>query len=181
MGALTLPIAACGGGLPRPPFTQVRAEDYVPVPQPPQVPIVEIVPARPARAVRPLWIDGGWEWSGARYRWRSGGWIDGAQLPEGARYAPWAIVRRREDGQLFFAPSTLRDPAGASVPMPVFLARAESSPGEVPTVAPDARPPGVVRAGGGGRSGPRGERSGSDTPPGAGGTGGPRGPGGATP
>ena len=61
-----------------------------------------------------VWADGAWEWEGERYRWVAGGWIS---PPEGARRARWVIVRR-DDGQLFFAPTRWRDAAGKAIPTP---------------------------------------------------------------
>lgn len=57
-------------------------------------------------------MDGSWEWGGGRYTWRYGSWVI---PPPNARYAPWVLVRRAEDGQLFFAPSDWKDEGGHSI------------------------------------------------------------------
>lgn len=105
-----LVLTACAGSLgnlPRPPLTQVATADYVAVPFAPRTPPVEFVPPSPARDA--VWIDGSWEWGGSRYVWRYGSWMI---PPREARYAPWTVVRRAVDGQLFFAPSDWKDQAG---------------------------------------------------------------------
>jgi hypothetical protein len=97
------------------------AEDYVAVPFGPRVPQVEMIPPAPRKDA--VWVDGSWEWSGQRYGWKPGAWVI---APAGARYARWVIVRRSEDGQLFFAPSSWRDASGARLEDPAPLARAGS-------------------------------------------------------
>jgi hypothetical protein len=120
---------ACGCGssrVPRPDHVQIKAEDYVPVPFAPRVPQVELVPDRPAHPGDVVWADGGWEWDGDRYRWQPGAWV---APPEGAKRARWVIVRRKEDGQLFFAPSVWRDASGRNIDPPEPLARARTRGG----------------------------------------------------
>jgi hypothetical protein len=103
-------VAACGGRLPRPPATQVQADDYVAVPFSPRVPPIEFVPPSPAKDA--VWVDGSWEWAGNRYGWRYGSWVI---PPPNARHARWVVVRRPEDGQLFFAPSSWKDASGKTI------------------------------------------------------------------
>lgn len=105
--------------MPRPRFGPVSAADYVEVPNAPRVPQVEVLPERPAGGA--VWVDGSWTWDGERYRWRSGAWVI---PPPGARLSPWAIVRRKGDGQLFFAPAVWRDAKGTPIAAPEALARA---------------------------------------------------------
>lgn len=119
---LALAAAACGRTtVPMPPRAQVRMEDYVAVPYPPRPPPVELLPPRPQPAA--VWVDGSWEWDGSRYTWQPGAWV---LLPEGARRARWVVVRRAEDGQLFFAPSSWQDDRGETIPDPEALVRARS-------------------------------------------------------
>jgi len=136
-------VACAAGNVPGPSYVQVRAEDYVPVPVTPQPPPVEIVPLRPANASFKalVWADGGWEWSGDRYRWVAGAWV---APPDGAKRARWVIVRREVDGQLFFAPSSWRDATGKPMDPPKPLARASIRPGG-PAGAGDITAPGGVR------------------------------------
>jgi hypothetical protein len=114
-------LGACGASVPRPRHVQVRADDYVAVPYPPRPPPVEIVPPRPD-VDGAVWADGGWEWSGDRYQWEPGAWV---VPPEGARRARWVVVRRKEDGQLFFAPSRWRDARGVPIDSPPPIVRAQ--------------------------------------------------------
>ena len=124
--AIAALVVGCGGGaVPTPRHVQVRAEDYVPVPYAPRPPPVEVVPQRPSTPSALVWADGGWEWDGERYRWVPGSWV---APPAGARRARWVIVRRPEDGQLFFAPSSWRDASGKPIEPPGAAgARAEPS------------------------------------------------------
>jgi hypothetical protein len=113
--------AACGGGsLPRPEATQVLQTDYVVVPFAPRPPRVEIVPARPSSEA--VWVDGSWSWEGDRYRWEPGAWV---HAPPGGRHARWVVVRRTEDGQLFFAPSSWKNAKGEPLPQPPALVEAK--------------------------------------------------------
>jgi hypothetical protein len=107
--------------VPRPDHVQIKAEDYVAVPFEPRTPPVEILPAKPEHAGHVVWADGGWEWAEDRYRWQAGAWV---APPAGAKRARWVIVRRPEDGQLFFAPSSWRDASGRVIDAPEPLARA---------------------------------------------------------
>lgn len=86
---------------------------------------VEIVPPQPQKGA--VWIDGTWELSQQRFRWRPGAWVI---PPPDAKYARWVLIRRDGDGQLFFAPSYWRSSAG-KVPDPTPLVRAKTRTGEV--------------------------------------------------
>jgi hypothetical protein len=129
-------LAGCSGALPRPPATQVEASDYVPVPFAPRVPPVEFIPPSPSKNA--VWVDGSWEWSGRRYGWRYGSWVI---PPANARHARWVVVRREEDGQLFFAPSDWKDASGKHIEARSFVtalgphARARSRLGAPPPAA----------------------------------------------
>src|SRR5690606_21368238 len=97
----------CAGSLPRPPSARLAVTDWVAVPFAPRTPPVEYVPPRPVKGA--VWVDGTWQWYGERYGWVPGTWT---VPPSGARRAAWAVVRRSEDGQLFFAASSWKDAAG---------------------------------------------------------------------
>ncbi|MBX3220331.1 MAG: hypothetical protein KF795_07405 [Labilithrix sp.] len=140
----------CASSLPRPAAAQVVVSDYVAVPFSPRTPPVEFIPPSPSKGA--VWVDGSWEWSGGRYVWRFGSWVI---PPPHARLARWTIVRRKEDGQLFFAPSTWKDASGQPVADRSFVsalgprARARTRLGAPPPAAePDrrgrgGRPPGA--------------------------------------
>ena len=136
----------------------MAASDYVPVPFSPRAPPVEFVPPKPAPDA--VWVDGSWEWYGRRYGWRFGSWV---VPPSNTRHARWVVVRRREDGQLFFAPSTWKDTSGKLIEDPAFVnalgarARARSRLG---APAPPERLDGRGRPGG-----PRRGRRGAEEPP----------------
>jgi hypothetical protein len=100
-------LPACGPSIPRPPETAVAVTDYVAVTFPPKPPPVEFIPPSPQSGA--VWADGSWEWNGDRYGWVAGRWVI---LPPGALRARWTLVRRKEDGQLFFAPSTWKTADG---------------------------------------------------------------------
>lgn len=125
--------AACGGSLPRPAAAQVATSDYVAVPFSPRAPPVEFIPPSPAKGA--VWVDGSWAWVGSRYAWRFGSWVI---PPPDARRARWVVVRRRDDGQLFFAPSSWKDAAGKTIENAAFdgalgpAARARSRLGAPP-------------------------------------------------
>jgi hypothetical protein len=121
VAALVSGASGCGGAsLPRPERTQVVVDDYVAVPFAPRPPPVEIIPASPRKDA--VWVDGTWEWGSDRYRWTPGAWV---VPPAGGKHARWVTVRR-EDGQLFFAPSSWKDATGAALPEPMALVRARS-------------------------------------------------------
>ena len=99
----------------------MSASDYVEVPFAPRTPTVEVVPERPSRAA--VWVDGSWDWNGDRFRWITGAWVT---PPPGARRAPWVLVRREADGQLFFAPALWKDAGGRTIPDPAPVLRART-------------------------------------------------------
>lgn len=99
----------------------MSASDYVEVPFAPRTPTVEVVPERPSRAA--VWVDGSWDWNGDRFRWITGAWVT---PPPGARRAPWVLVRREADGQLFFAPALWKDAGGRTIPDPTPVLRART-------------------------------------------------------
>lgn len=109
--------AACASRIPVAKRTQGRSESYVAVPLPPPPLRPEHVPPKPDGDA--VWVDGEWDWDGARYRWTNGAWV---VPPSGARLAPWAVVRR-EDGQLFYAPSVWYDERGSAIPQPPAIAQ----------------------------------------------------------
>lgn len=109
---ITLFCTGCGHSLPRPETGRVATADYVAVPFPPRPPPVEFIPPPPPGAKHAVWIDGSWEWVNNRFIWRFGTWL---VPPDGLRRTDWAIVRRRADGQLFFAAALWKDRAGANV------------------------------------------------------------------
>lgn len=82
---------------------------------PPPPARVEMVPERPQSNA--VWLNGEWAWSGRRWAWKEGGWV---VVPEGARYAKLALVRRK-DGKLFAAPGVWRNAQGAEVAAPEFV------------------------------------------------------------
>lgn len=130
---LALLHAACASRLPIPERARGRTESYVEVPFPPPPPRPEHVPRKPhADAV---WVDGEWDWDGARYRWVRGAWV---VPPDGAKISPWSLARR-EDGTLFYAPSVWTDADGRTIPQPAALARgyvrerADGGAGEIAT------------------------------------------------
>jgi hypothetical protein len=109
-------VVACGGSLRRPKAAPIRVTEYVAVPYPPRPATVEIVPLKPTSDPKKppaeqfdeddlVWADGTWEWRNDRYQWDPGAWVT---PPKGATRTRWALVRRKEDGQLFFAPSRWR-------------------------------------------------------------------------
>lgn len=122
--------AACASRIPVPKRTEGRSDSYVAVPLPPPPLRPEHVPPKPNGDA--VWVDGEWDWDGARYRWTNGAWVD---PPSGARIAPWAVVRR-DDGQLFFSPSVWYDERGSAIPQPPSLAEGrvrEADAGLAPT------------------------------------------------
>lgn len=91
-------------------------------------------------------MDGSWEYVGERYGWKAGTWV---VVPNGLRRARWLLVRRAEDGQLFFAPSTWKDASGNTVDDAAWIhalgpaARARTRLGGAPEYIrpPDEPPP----------------------------------------
>jgi len=124
LGVFLLTPMGCGRSvLALTPRAQVKSDDYMAVPFPPRPALVEIVPPKPRSDA--VWVDGGWDWDGDRYRWVAGSWVI---APDGVRFARWVIVRR-SDGQLFFAPSVWRNANGDTVAAPAALARAKTTGG----------------------------------------------------
>lgn len=125
----------CGGSLRRPRAAPIRTEEYVAVPYPPRPATVEIVPPRPENDPKKpaaqqfdesalVWADGTWEWQNERFQWDPGAWVVLPRGPSGpATRTRWALVRRKEDGQLFFAPSRWRDASGKDMEAPRAVLR----------------------------------------------------------
>lgn len=140
--------SACKSSLPRPAAAQVTESDYVAVAFSPQIPPVEFIPPSPAKDA--VWVDGSWEWVAGRYVWRFGSWV---VPPPDVRRARWVVVRRKADGQLFFAPSSWKDPAGNTVEGAAFdsalgpAARARSRLGGPPPTGERGRFRAVVDEG----------------------------------
>lgn len=107
---VALLLGGCAPAVPLPPAAPVDAGDYQPVSSSPRPAPVEFLPQRPRKDA--VWVDGSWEWSGERFAWRAGTWT---VPPKGLRRARWVIVRRKEDGQLFFAPALWKDQTGKTV------------------------------------------------------------------
>jgi hypothetical protein len=110
-----LAVAACSGRIPHPPYANHPPDALVEVDYPPPPARVEFVPERPQSDA--VWLNGEWSWSGRRWAWKEGGWV---VVPEGARYAKLALVRRK-DGKLFAAPGTWRNAQGAEITPPEFV------------------------------------------------------------
>jgi surface antigen len=121
---MVLLTTACSGSLPRPDRVQVKTGDYVAVQRAPREVPVEVVPPQPQKGA--VWLDGTWEVSQDRFRWKAGAWVI---PPPGAKYARWVLIRRNGDGQLFFAPSYWTNNAG-KLPDPPPLLRAKTRTGD---------------------------------------------------
>ncbi len=118
-------LEACGRSkLPAPAYVQQKTSALYEIPYDPPPARTERVPPQPKSGT--VWIDGEWTWDGVRWSWKQGRWVT---PPEGARFAPWATVRRA-DGVLFFAPGVWEDAKGQVLPdpVPVLGARVGSSP-----------------------------------------------------
>jgi hypothetical protein len=125
-------MAACGGGLPHPPYGSQPASALVEVDYPPPPARVELVPEQPAGNA--VWVNGEWLWSGRRWAWKPGGWV---VTPQGAAYAKLVLVRRN-DGKLFAAPGAWRNAKGDEIPAPEFLGVSPSRTGSI--VDPEGDP-----------------------------------------
>jgi hypothetical protein len=110
-----LALAACGGGVPHPPYTSQPANALVEVDYPPPPARVEFVTPRPSSPA--VWLNGEWSWTGRRWGWKPGGWV---VVPNGAAYARLTLVRRN-DGKLFAATGTWRSAKGEELAAPEFL------------------------------------------------------------
>jgi hypothetical protein len=117
-----LALAACGSSLPAPPKGTSPSSAFIDVPSPPPPAKLELVPDHPHE--RAVWIDGAWEWTGTRWRWKDGGWF--AAPAPGVVYSRWE-TRRPGGARLVFADATWRDPSGAEVQGPRLLASATIS------------------------------------------------------
>ena len=114
-----LGVVACGMSLPGPPKGSPPLASFSDVPFPPPPGRLERVPDRPKE--RSVWVDGSWEWTGSRWRWKDGGWF--AAPPPGVVYTQWETMR--PDGtRLLFASADWRDRDGKEVPEPRLLASA---------------------------------------------------------
>lgn len=134
--ALSVALAAmacggCGTSLRRPRAAPIRTEEYVAVPYPPRPATVEVVPPKPENDPKKpvaqqfdesalVWADGSWEWQNERFQWEPGAWV---AVTRGTTRTRWALVRRKEDGQLFFAPSRWRDAEGKDMEAPRAILR----------------------------------------------------------
>jgi hypothetical protein len=114
LAVMTL-AAACSGRIPHPPYANHPPAALVEVDYPPPPARVEFVPKRPMDNA--VWLNGEWSWSGRRWAWKEGGWV---VVPQGARYAKLALVRRK-DGKLFAAGGTWRNAQGGEIAAPEFV------------------------------------------------------------
>lgn len=124
-------VVACSTRLPHPPYAQQPTSALVPVGFPPPPARYEFVPAAPSSDA--VWVDGEWGWRGKQWRWKAGRWV---APPKGATFSPWTQVRD-QDGNLFFAPGTWRDAAGAEIEEPPALARGRISAAELSDAGPE--------------------------------------------
>lgn len=125
-------LAACSGRIPHPPYASHPPDALVEVDYPPPPARVESVPEQPVKNA--VWLNGEWSWTGRRWGWKPGGWV---VVPEGAKYAKLALVRR-SDGKLFSAQGTWRNAEGKEIPAPEFLAGTPSRASSV--VDPEGDP-----------------------------------------
>lgn len=114
--ALPVGLAACGEGLPHPPYSPQATTALEPIDVPPPPGRVELIPARPPGA--DAWVDGEWIPSRGRWYWLLGRWV---RTPPGATYSPWAIVRAN-DGTPLYAPGVWKDSRGLRISPPPALA-----------------------------------------------------------
>ncbi len=137
MRALLLPILgvmACGSSLPAPPQGPIPLAAYTEVPGPPPPAQLERVPKRPEK--RAVWLDGSWDWTGSRWRWKDGGWY--AAPAPGIVFSRWQTMRPGGT-RLLFATSAWRDANGQTVAGPRLLASAAITPDSAAEA--DAAPP----------------------------------------
>lgn len=92
--ACAVGVAACGGWLPAPPFTDHGGEEPILVGVAPPPARVEIIPEQPKEPPDTVWIDGQWMWRGRRWEWEPGRW---EVTPAGAAYARPEIVYLEHD------------------------------------------------------------------------------------
>jgi hypothetical protein len=135
----------CYGSLPHPVYVGQSTQSLESVGFPPPPARVEFIPRQPAKkgVKEAVWIDGEWEWQGRRWRWRLGRWVT---PPEGARFAPWAVVYA-SDGTVYSAPGIWRDAQGREVTEPATLAIARTNladvvdpEGNLETTGPSLKP-----------------------------------------
>jgi hypothetical protein len=119
---LGLVVVACSTRIPHPSYTAQTTDALVEVDYPPPPARVEFVPEPPDK--KAVWVNGEWAWTGRRWSWKTGGWVE---VPAGAAYAKWALVRRN-DGKLFFASGAWKGADGGEVPAPEFLHASPSRP-----------------------------------------------------
>jgi len=127
-------LLACAGSLPEPSYSSQPASAFQEVlyaPPPARV------PGRPKNSSA-VWIDGEWDWTGARWAWQYGHWV---VPPAGATYSKWAVTRR-SDGVLLFASGTFRDRRGSEIPSPPSLAVARARDEDVVDVEGKTEPTG---------------------------------------
>ncbi|MGD0676211.1 MAG: hypothetical protein ABSC94_12375 [Polyangiaceae bacterium] len=115
---LAIGLAGCTRTLPHPGYVPQPPSALVEVTSPPPPGRIENVPSRPTRSA--VWVDGEWTWRRERWAWLPGGWVE---APPGAKFSRWAFVRG-DDGRMWTASGTWRDPLGATVAAPAPLARA---------------------------------------------------------
>jgi hypothetical protein len=107
-----LPLTACAGSLPHPPYAPQATSALTPVEFAPPPGRIEAIPPRPLTA--DAWVDGEWIYRHGRWFWLLGRWV---KTPPGARYAPWVCVHAI-DGSAYYAPSIWRDAQGAPLAAP---------------------------------------------------------------
>ncbi len=117
-----LGLTACGRSLPGPPKGMPPSTAFIEIPFPPPPAQIELIPERPHG--RSVWVDGSWEWTGMRWRWKDGGWFE--PPPRGVVYSTWQTVRP-SGTRLLFAHAAWRDRSGKKVPAPRLLASATLS------------------------------------------------------
>jgi len=134
-----LGLAACGGGVPHPPYAPQATTALTPVDVGPPPGRIEAIPPRPEGAE--AWVDGEWILRNGRWYWLLGRWV---KVPDGAVFAPWVLVRA-SDGGAFYSPGVWRDAkSGAARPQPPGLAHATAS-GEA-VLSPEGEPEQTGRA-----------------------------------
>jgi hypothetical protein len=107
---------ACSGSLPHPPYAAQTTDALIAVAAPPPPGRVERVPDKPAGA--DAWVAGEWIPRAGQWSWLLGRWV---KTPNGARYAPWVLVRA-PDGTAYFAASAWKNAQGARIEGPPALA-----------------------------------------------------------
>ena len=118
---VVLPVLACGGSVPHPPYAPQATNALSPIELAPPPGRIETIPPRPPQA--DAWVDGEWVLRHGRWYWLLGRWVT---VPPGASYSPW-VVGRASDGTPFYTPSTWRDATGALLPPPPAVAFATAS------------------------------------------------------